>query len=103
MTDNLNLALYCRDRMQTDAVLSVITERNRQDEKWGVQNHGLLAWNAILGEERGEFEEALLEGAVFDNGRREEFPPGRIRKELVEVCAVALAMIECIDRNGVAP
>lgn len=87
----------------TQALRDVLDERRKQDAKWGVQNHGLLAWNAILGEERGEFEQALLEGVVFDNGRRTQFTAGNVRHELVQVCAVALAMIECIDRNGVSP
>lgn len=87
----------------TGALVDVLLERKRQDAKWGVQSHGLMAWNLILGEERGEFEQALLEGVVFDNGRRDEFSPSLIRHELVQVCAVALAAIECIDRDGVRP
>jgi len=87
--------------LQGQAMRDVLHERIRQDAMWGAQDHGLFVWNAILGEERGEFEQALLETCVFDNGRQDEFTPERVRHELVQVCAVALAMIECIDRNGV--
>ena len=52
---------------------SVIAERARQDAKWGEQNHHPLAWLGILTEEVGELAEAILESAVFDNGRRDEF------------------------------
>ena len=85
----------------TPALIDVLEERARQDAKWGVQNHDLRDWRLILGEEMGEFDQALLEGVVFDNGRRDAFTPRKIRYELVQVAAVALAMIECVDRNGV--
>jgi hypothetical protein len=85
----------------SDVIADVLEERGRQNAKWGAQDHGLLAWNAILGEERGEFEQALLEAVVFDNGRRDRFTLDTVRRELTHVAAVAFAMIECIDRNGV--
>jgi hypothetical protein len=91
----------------------VHAERERQDEKWGEQNHpirryseaaffryehdvakkccdnraseGSLSWYDILREEFWE---------VFA-----EFEPEKQRAELVQVAAVAISMIECIDRN----
>ncbi|WP_375270004.1 hypothetical protein [Enterococcus sp. DIV0212c] len=32
----------------------MINERKRQDKKWGEQNHSLLLWLSIIGEEFGE-------------------------------------------------
>ena len=66
----------------------VLTERERQDEKWGEQNHDEFKWLAILGEEVGEVNKAALESK-----------PDEYRAELIQVAAVAMAMIECHDRQ----
>ena len=41
------------------AVLDVVAERDRQDAKWGEQNHNPPVWLAILTEEVGELATAL--------------------------------------------
>lgn len=81
------------------ALESVAKERDRQDAKWGEQNHPLEWWLAILMEEVGELSEALLE-THFDNGTdaRQRGGIANIRKEAVHSAAVLVAMIECIDR-----
>lgn len=33
---------------------AIAAERQKQDEKWGKQNHSPIEWLAILGEEVGE-------------------------------------------------
>ena len=76
-------------------------ERKRQDAKWGIQNHSPIEWCAILGEEVGEVNKAALE-EHFAVSYPEQFKNHRFddyRKELIQVAAVAVAMIECIDRN----
>lgn len=83
------------------ALQDVIDERNRQDYKWGEQNHAPEWWLAILGEEYGELAQAILE-THFD-ANPDGSPHGgisNIRKEAVQCAAVALALVECIDRNG---
>jgi NTP pyrophosphatase (non-canonical NTP hydrolase) len=70
-------------------------ERVRQDSKWGEQNHAPAFYLMILGEEVGEANKAALEAYfLHDPARLEDY-----RKELVQVAAVAVAMIECLDRN----
>lgn len=64
-------------------------ERRFQDEKWGVQNHHPLMWNAILMEEVGEVSEALLQNRDSIKCYREE---------LIQVAAVAIAAVENLDR-----
>lgn len=77
-----------------DIVLGdIATERLRQNHKWGEQNHAPAYWLMILGEEVGEVNKAVLE-ATFGTETLENY-----RKELVQVAAVAIAMIECYDRN----
>lgn len=91
-------------------------ERKRQDDKWGEQNHtftdfspttatavanasrhycdeqfrnGTGSWQYIIEEELYE----SLEQAALGNVK--EF-----REELIQTAAVVVAMIECLDRNG---
>jgi NTP pyrophosphatase (non-canonical NTP hydrolase) len=75
------------------AIRDVVDERKRQDKKWGEQNHAPMVWIPILVEEVGEFSEEAL--ADHFAGTR----TANLRIEAVQVAAVALAIIECIDRN----
>lgn len=68
-------------------------ERVKQDVKWGEKNHAPADWLMILGEEVGEVSKAALE-AKFGSKTLTEY-----REELVQVAAVAVAMIQCLDRN----
>jgi hypothetical protein len=79
----------------------IILERFRQNDKWGEQNHGLTAWSAILAEECGEFAEAAL-GVLFQDGETPQRSASLAdaRKEAIHCAAVALAIIECIDRHA---
>jgi NTP pyrophosphatase (non-canonical NTP hydrolase) len=67
----------------------IIAERKRQDEKWGSDR--MLAdyeWLTILVEEVGEVAKAMLEGSPTVN------------EELVQVAAVAVAWLECMQRRA---
>lgn len=82
---------------QVPQLAEVLAERERQDAKWGEQNHHAFAWLGVLVEEVGEFAQAALK-ATFSGGN-----PTRIREareELIQVAAVALAMLEAFDRNA---
>lgn len=70
-------------------------ERARQEGKWGVQNHSLVVWLAILAEEFGEASMAINE-FHFRQGYLED-----VRTELIQTAAVAVAMIDYIDRHSV--
>jgi len=74
-------------------------ERFDQDKKWGPQNHDPFKWLAIIGEEVGEINKAALEAFNFKSGKWDEQKLAHYRLELVQVAAVAKAMIECIDRD----
>ena len=75
----------------TEVLADIADERARQDEKWGDQSgHPYLLWNAILGEEVGEVSRVLLE----------DLDAKRLRAELVQVAAVAVAWVETIDKRG---
>ena len=66
----------------------ILSERKKQDIKWGEQNHSRYKWLAILGEEVGEVNKAALEDKYDD-----------VIDELIQVGAVTIAMIESLERN----
>lgn len=67
---------------------SIKDERERQDEKWGEQNHDDDYWFIIESEELGEVAKAILgEG------------PDSVRREIVQVVAVGIAWLEAIERR----
>jgi phage gp37-like protein len=103
--------------VRSDYVLDEIaTERARQDSKFGAQNHDPATWVVILGEEYGEACKevcearfALVDAAVATGdeayGLAAQLQAAHLRRlkrartELVQVAAVAVAMIESLDRN----
>lgn len=90
-----------------DAIRSLLeevhTERKRQIRKWGVQHHPHADWSLILSEEMGEAAEEANElhfrGHVVDQETHER-RTRNLRKELIEVAAVALAWVEDIDTRS---
>ena len=72
-----------------DIIDLILAERQRQDEKWGEQNHEIYKWLAILGEEVGEANKAALEDKKHE-----------LIEELIQISAVTVAMIESIQRNS---
>lgn len=82
---------------QTHEVLcEVATERGRQDSKWGEQNHSPAQWMTILAEEFGE---AAKEACDAEFPKPWGDPQAKLRAELVQTAAVAVAFVECLDRN----
>ncbi len=77
------------------AVRDIMHERVKQDAKWGEQNHDPYTYLTILMEEIGEYAQACLQ-TQFGGGNGGEM---HMREEAVQVAAVALAIIECLDRE----
>ena len=78
------------------ATLGVLLERRQQNKKWGEQNHDPHTWLTILMEEVGEFSQAILQSEFGgDKGGQRH-----VHDEMVQVAAVALAMVECCERNA---
>lgn len=76
------------------SIYDVMLERIAQEKTWGRQDHSPEKWLLILSEELGEWSQAVLDA------ENKGAPKQHIRDELVQVAAVALAMVECGDRNG---
>ena len=74
----------------------VLLERARQERKWGTQNHQPVWYLAILMEEVGELAQSIIE---TNFGHGENQGAEKIYNEATQVAAVALAMVECLDRN----
>jgi NTP pyrophosphatase (non-canonical NTP hydrolase) len=79
----------------SSALYSVIEERLRQDNKWGEQNHDPYTYMAILMEELGEMAQAALQTQF--GGKHGGLD--HLREEAVQTAAVALAIVECLDRG----
>jgi len=75
-------------------VLNLIrAERERQNKKWGEQNHDDYRWLAILTEEVGELAQAILHDEFGGSHA------GTAKTELVHVAAVAVQWLECMERR----
>lgn len=96
-----------------EVLKEVKSERFRQNKKWGEQNHKPIEWIAILGEEFGEVSKEALEyhfkhpvldtegekaiEMVQDIAQKSRLK--NYRMELIQVAAVAVQMVESLDRN----
>lgn len=72
----------------------ILNERTLQDAKFGPvcgRDYGAYTWMAVLSEEVGEVAQAILKRG-YEGGESNS-----IREELIQVAAVAVAMIEAFD------
>jgi len=77
------------------AIRDVLVERAKQDARFGVSNHDPMLWMTILGEEFGE----LCESVMHTRYGGHKAGPAQMRAEAIQVAAVALAMVEALDRG----
>ena len=89
----LRAAAEVADSPQARVLADVVTERQRQDAKWGEQDHTPIEWVAIETEELGEVAQEALRGHF--GGR----PLEKYREEMIQVAAVAVAAVENFDRK----
>ena len=95
-----------------DVLREVAAERIRQDTKWGEQNHpngtGSAEWILQAAAAKNETDRQAKAGSItylhiLSEEVAEAFAennPERLRAELVQVAAVSVAWIECIDRRA---
>lgn len=69
-------------------------ERDRQDKKWGLQEHHPCVWLTILSEEIGE-----VAKEICDSGFRTDNLSDNYRNELIQSAAVLVAMIQNFDNE----
>jgi NTP pyrophosphatase (non-canonical NTP hydrolase) len=90
--------------MSRQAAMKVLhdvdAERDKQQLKFGDQQHSLPTWLCILTEEVGELAEAILKDTRSDPWHHGTHST-TVREEALQVAAVAAAIVEYID-EGVA-
>lgn len=84
-------------------IADILAERQRQDEKWGIQNHDSADWHLILVEEVGKAARAILRYTFSDSPAVQAEAKHNLREELVQAAAVAVAWLECLDRRKGLP
>lgn len=82
------------DLTMFNVLQNVTDERIRQINKWGPQYHDDSTWMLILSEEVGEVAKSIIDR--IHNGSADI---AETRKELVQVAAVAVAWLECLDKK----
>ncbi|CAM3669676.1 hypothetical protein DESA109040_19265 [Deinococcus saxicola] len=94
-------------RSTGNVLAEILAERQRQDAKWGGQDHDPSTWLMVLAEEVGEANQAVLEMLfpTYDKRAAERGPRtlAEYRQELIQVAAVAVAAIESLDRQDQSP
>lgn len=89
------------DLVRTTAIALVHSERQKQIAKWGPQDtNEWPEWLSILMEEVGELAEAINETWFRNATHPERGGIENIRKEAVQVAAVAVSIIEATLRLG---
>lgn len=79
-------------------LFDVLNERDWQNKKFGSNRHQHpFVWNTILSEEVGEAAKDSLD-MFFGNDKEEALK--RYREELIQVAAVAIAIVQDLDNNG---
>lgn len=97
--DNFLEYKHCRNpKCQADlsrdkALVLVLSERRRQDDGSGLWNLEPFAWRNLLNEKVDAFSRCLYAKFSGDSNVG-------LREEIVQVAAVALAMVEAYERNG---
>jgi NTP pyrophosphatase (non-canonical NTP hydrolase) len=79
--------------------IEVMSEQIKQVEKHGEQNHPPFTYLSILTEEVGEAAQAANDAYDFVNDKFTIRKLTKYRNELIQVAAVAVSMVEVLDRQ----
>lgn len=95
----------------SEILQELLDERQRQDDKYGAgRAMPLLEWWAILSEEYGEAAHDLVDGhwcseqsadGTLFRSEQQGVYRDNLRKELIQTAAVAVAMVDSLDRGAV--
>ncbi|MDZ5711633.1 hypothetical protein [Jeotgalibacillus haloalkalitolerans] len=82
--------------LKLSVLQDVCIERERQDQKWGVQRHDMATWLVILVEEVGELAQAIQR----DNHWGKSSDADNSYTEAVQISAVAAAIAEQLKEEA---
>jgi len=74
----------------------ILKERYKSIQKFGVNNWAPIEWLPILIEEVGEVSKEICEGYFKDYYPEDKNRKERLKKEIVQVAAVCVKMLETI-------
>ena len=83
-------------KIQSDMLQEIADERLKQEYKWGIQHLPGRLWFTILSEEVGEVAKELNE---YKDYLDDPCFIKKIKEELIQVAAVAVAWLEDLERN----
>lgn len=87
-------------RYGQDICEEILDERHAQDQKWGEQNHVPTDYLAILAEEFGECAKDVVEITFTKSANKRQEHLKKLRVELIQTAAVAVAMVQSLDREA---
>ena len=99
---------YITRRMTAQIQNDINDERQRQNETWGYNDHHVFKWLAIITEELGEASAEALEIDFWERKNADDLEEVKdviaarrqlLRKELIQVAASTVAMLEHLDRR----
>jgi len=111
------MSIFCDDqryitrRMTTKIQDDINAERQRQNETWGYNDHHTFKWLTIITEEMGDASAAALKIDLLERKYNETDDidscdllvvkelQETLRKELIQVAASTVAMLEHLDRK----
>ena len=85
---------YKLEQIKMLVLSDINAERERQNEKWGIQRHSYNKWLGILGEEYGEVCQAINRINFPDDAK--ETDADNLYEELIQLAAVAAEIAEQI-------
>lgn len=80
------------ETIMMSVLADINAERERQNQKWGIQRHSYTEWLAILVEEVGEAAQAMQKGNIC----HKTTDANDLYKEVIQISAVAAAIAEQI-------
>jgi len=84
---------------QKSIIEEILSERKRQDLVFGEQNHDPVRWISILAEEVGSAAKKANNMRSANDERINELHLHKYETEVIQIAAVALAMLECLERG----
>ena len=94
-----NEALKAEQKVLQNLFEDITDEMERQDKKWGKQEHQMSIWMTILTEEHGEIAKAICD--LYNSPNREEKKKHfqQVKLELVQTIAVGMQWLNYLKEN----